>query len=141
MSHPDLGRILAGLDSEDAEAIKHLLTCPDCASMARESLGNSLVPEPLPARDLAALESFQEDLARQREKVGRFIRRLKRKKGSPVHYLVCSRLECVMADRLDPAVRELEAIAGVGRGGFEVGEGVGEGNLVEKKPARRKTSS
>jgi hypothetical protein len=117
MSHPDLRRILAGLDSEDAEAIRHLLTCPDCAAMARESLGDSLEPEPLPARDLAALERFQEDLARQREKVDRFIRRLKRKKGSAVYYLVRSRLECVMADRLDPAVRELEAIAVVGRGG------------------------
>jgi hypothetical protein len=116
--HPDLSRILATLAPDDAEAIHHLLTCPDCAAQARGSLGDSRISEPLPARDLAALERFQEDLARQREKVDRFIRRLKRKKGAPVYYLVCSRLECVIADRVDPALRELEAIAGVGRGGL-----------------------
>lgn len=117
MSHPDLDRTLAELDPEGVKAIAHLLTCPDCAAKARQSLEDSRIPEPLPARDLAALERFQEDMARELEKLERLIRRLRRKKGSPVHYRVRSRLECVMADRVEPAVRELEGILGVGRGG------------------------
>ena len=114
--HPDLDRTFAELDPDAVKAIAHLLTCPDCAAKARQSLEDSRMPEPLSARDLAALERFQEDMARQREKLERLIRRLKRKKGSRVHFVVRSRLECLMADRVDPAVRELEGILGVGEG-------------------------
>ena len=123
MSHPrDLGRMLASLDPDGAATLAHLLSCPDCAAKARQALGDGLVPDALSAQDLDTLERLQETLLRRQEEFGRFAARLRRKKGSLPHSLVVGRLECVMADRLAPALAELASIAEMARGNFERGD-------------------
>ena len=123
MSHPmSLERVLAGLDPEGVEAIAHLLSCVECAARFRDDLGEALVGTALPTQELASLEALQDRMTRQLEALARFVTRLKRKKRSPVHFLVRSRLECLIADRLAPALRELESISETARGNFDLGE-------------------
>jgi hypothetical protein len=123
MSHPrDLSRILDSLDPDGVATLAHLLSCPDCAAQVRQALGDGFAADSLSAHDLATLERLQETLLRRQEEFGRFAARLRRKKGSPAHSLVVSRLECLMADRLAPALAELASIAETARGNFEPGD-------------------
>jgi hypothetical protein len=122
MSHPaSLGRVLATLDPEGIEVISHLLTCVECAARFRDDLGDA-AGAALTTQELASLEGLEGRMTRQLEDLARFVTRLKRKKRSPVHFLVRSRLECLIADRLAPALRELESISETARGNFDLGE-------------------
>lgn len=122
--HPrDLNRTLASLDGSIRIEVLHLLVCPRCASQAREELQDSLMPEPLETRDLARLERLQMRLESYLAGFEGLKNSLKnRKRISPVEALVRARLECLMADFLSPALRDLDSISEVARGNVEPGE-------------------
>lgn len=122
--HPrDLNRTLASLDGAIRIEVLHLLVCPRCASEARQELQDSLLPEPLETRDLLRLERLQRRLESYVAGFEGFKTSLKNKKRtSPVEALVRARLECLVADLLSPALRDLESISEVARGNVELGE-------------------
>jgi hypothetical protein len=80
--------------------------------------------EPLSTQELAALERLPNALLRLRQDFEKLLTRLRKKKDSPTHDLVVSRLECLVVDRLTPALADLSSIAETARGHFEIeGEG------------------
>lgn len=122
MRHPaDLGQLLERLGPEWLEALGHLLDCHDCALKAQQLLDDEPADaESLTAQEIARLESLTEQVRRDVEAVSRFVLALG-PEGKRAHQLVRSRLECVVADHLSPAVRDLESIEETARGNLDVG--------------------
>lgn len=129
MSHPaDLSRTLAALDTEGLRALGHLLSCPECSRQAQVFLNDepATTNQALPAQELARLERLGEQIRGLAESVERLLIRLRRKQ-SPTHYLVRSRLECLVADHVNPALTDLASIEETARGNYEAGLFLGAG--------------
>lgn len=129
MSHPaDLSRTLAALDTEGLRALGHLLTCSECSRRAQLFLDDepAISNEALPGQELARLERLGEQIRNLSESVERLLIRLRRKQ-SPTHYLVRSRLECLVADHIGPALKDLASIEETARGNYEAGLFAGTG--------------
>ena len=123
MNHPaDLSRTLASLEGTDLHTLAHLLSCSDCALKAQRLLNDEpgATGGALSTQELARLERLADQLRRGLEGVNRFVLYLQRK-PAPVHFLVRSRLECLITDHLSPAVRDLASIGETARGNHEAG--------------------
>jgi hypothetical protein len=102
LSHPDVAGVLAKLDPNEQEVVRHALSCPTCSSGLRG-----------PLFELASLGD-------QLERIGGELRRL-------CNSLSCksamrARLECLLADRFEPGIRDLESIVETAQGDLSVVE-------------------
>ncbi len=122
MRHPvNLSQVLEGLSRERREALGHILDCHDCALQAQQLLTHEPPgAESLSAKEIALLEGLTEQVGRDVEAVSQLVGSLEPTK-TRVHQLVRSRLECVVADHLSPAMRDLESIEETARGNLDAG--------------------
>ncbi len=122
MSHlVDLNQILGEHDPQWLKALDHILQCHDCAHKAQQLLDDELVgAEALSTRQLARLERLSDRFRRNLEDLSRFVRSLERERKQ-VSFLVRSRLQCLVADHLAPAVKDLESIEKNARGNLAEG--------------------
>jgi hypothetical protein len=122
MRHPvDLAQLLKGLGPDRLEALGHILDCHDCALKTQQLLSSEPAgAESLSAQEMTLLESLTEQIRRDVEAVSHFVGSLEPKRAR-AHQLVRSRLECVVADHLSPAVRDLESIEETARGNLDAG--------------------
>lgn len=122
MKHPaDLRPLLEDLDPFWVHALDHLLQCPECSTEVRQMLSEGLaLEEALTPRKLARLQALTAQVRRDLEETRRFLGSLQRRR-TRAHVLVRSRLECLVADHLSPAVRDLESILENARGNYDAG--------------------
>lgn len=122
MSHAssNLRGLLAGLEPSAIQALRHLLSCGECASTVRELLGDEVgsATVRLSGRDVAQLERAQAELDGVKQKLERLAKALKGQK-SVTSYLVVGRLECLLQDHVSPAIKDLRSIEETALGNYE----------------------
>ena len=113
MIHPNVAEVLAKLDPSEQEVVRHALSCPRCSSGLRGPLCDEVIPAPLTQEALAELTTLEDQLERIAGELRSFSSSLCQ---STTGLVVRARLECLLADRFEPGIRDLESIVETARG-------------------------